>query len=35
MEQTVEKTKMEEVTLKFGKGCVGEPFTGSFPVAVT
>lgn len=28
MEQTVEKTKMEEVTLKFGKGCVGEPFTG-------
>ena len=28
MEQTAEKTKMEEVTLKFGKGCVGEPFTG-------
>jgi len=23
-----EKAKIEEITIKFGKGCVGEPFTG-------
>lgn len=28
MEQTAEKKKMDEITIKFGKGCVGEPFTG-------
>ncbi len=28
MEQTAEKQKMDEITIKFGKGCVGEPFTG-------
>lgn len=28
MESAGEKQKMEEITLKFGKGCVGEPFQG-------
>ena len=27
-EQGGEHKKMDEITLKFGKGCVGEPFTG-------
>lgn len=27
-EQKDEKPKMEEITLKFGKGCVGDPFQG-------
>ena len=26
--QSGEKKKMDEITIKFGKGCVGEPFTG-------
>ncbi len=26
--QNGEKKKMDEITIKFGKGCVGEPFTG-------
>lgn len=27
-DDTYERPKMEEITLKFGKGCVGEPFMG-------
>ena len=26
--QSGEKKKMDEITIKFGKGCVGEPFMG-------
>ena len=28
VKQATEKKKMDEITIKFGKGCVGEPFTG-------
>ena len=28
MEQTAEKKKMDEITIKFGKGCVGEGADG-------